>query len=62
MPARGTRSAGHGGVPATLTPDHMAKLHSELNTVQQNCRVFGEMLTELTPGQENRSDIELLEV
>lgn len=61
MPARGTRSAGHGGVPATLTPDHMAKLHSELNTVQQNCRVFGEMLTELTPGQENRSDIELLE-
>ena len=38
----------------------MAKLKSELDVVQQNCKVFSEMLTEMTPGQENSSDLELL--
>ena len=43
-------------------PDRVAKLRSELGTVQQNCRVFGEILTELSSGAGNPDDIELLEV
>lgn len=42
-------------------PDRVAKLRSELGTVQQNCRVFGEILTELSSGAGNPDDIELLE-
>ena len=48
--------------PVTLTPEQLAKLRSELDTVQQNCKVFSEMLTEMTPGQEEVSDLELLQV
>ena len=56
-PQSAPRAAGGG-----FNQDRLTKLRTELNTVQQNCRVFGEMLTELTPGQENPSDLELLEV
>jgi len=42
-------------------PDRMAKLRSELATVQQNCRVFGEILTELSSGNGSPDDIELVE-
>lgn len=47
--------------PVTLGPDQLAKLKSELDVVKQNCRVFSEMLTELTPGQQTESDTELLQ-
>jgi len=40
----------------------MAKLRSELDVVQQNCGVFGEMLTEHTPGQEQADDWALMQV
>jgi len=43
-------------------PDRVAKLRSELGTVQQNCRVFGEILTELSSGNGSSDDVELLEV
>jgi len=42
--------------------DRMAKLRSELATVQQNCRVFGEILTELSSGSGSPDDVELVEV
>ena len=40
----------------------MAKLRSELATVHQNCRVFGEILTELSSGSGSPDDVELVEV
>jgi len=40
----------------------MAKLRSELDVVQQNCHIFGEMLTEQTPGQETPDDLALMQV
>lgn len=43
-------------------PDRVSKLRSELGTVQQNCRVFGEILTELSSGSGSPDDMELLEV
>ena len=42
--------------------EQLGKLKSELDIVQQNTRVFSEMLTELTPGEESPSDLELLTV
>lgn len=36
--------------------EQLAKLRSELDVVQQNCKVMSEMLTELTPGQEPIDD------
>lgn len=48
-------------VPITLTSEQLGKLRSELDVVQGNLRVFNEMLTELTPGQEHPSDLELLQ-
>ena len=48
--------------PVTLNQEQLTKLNSELDVVQQNCKVFNEMLTEMTPGQEDPSDLELLQV
>ena len=45
-----------------LDVEQMAKLRSELDIVQQNCHVFGEMLTEQIPGQEQPDDWALLQV
>lgn len=44
--------------PGSLAVDSekLGKLRSELDVVQQNCKVMGEMLTELTPGQEPLED------
>jgi hypothetical protein len=42
--------------------DRIAKLRSELTTVQQNCQVFGELLTEVANGDCSAADFELLEV
>jgi hypothetical protein len=45
-----------------LASDQLGKLHSELDVVQGNMAVLSEMLTELTPGKEHPSDLELLQV
>ena len=48
--------------PPVLTSDQLGKLQSELDVVQGNMAVLSEMLTELTPGKEHPSDLELLQV
>lgn len=40
----------------------IARLRSELDIVRRNCKVMSEMLTEMVPGQEDASDLELLQV
>ncbi|XP_063234919.1 TOM1-like protein 2 isoform X2 [Bacillus rossius redtenbacheri] len=47
--------------PTGLTADQLGKLQSELDVVQGNMAVLGEMLSELTPGREHPSDLELLQ-
>lgn len=46
--------------------DHLrfqiARLRSELDVVRGNTKVMSEMLTEMVPGQEDASDLELLQV
>lgn len=48
--------------PVNPTPEQLAKLRSELDIVQGNVQVMSEMLTEMTPGQEEAGDLELLQV
>jgi hypothetical protein len=48
--------------PTVLSLDQLGKLQSELDVVQGNMVVLSEMLTELTPGEEHPSDLELLKV
>lgn len=53
------------GVPTSsvrLTQDQLTKLHGELDVVQANMAVLNEMLSELSPGKEHPSDIQLLRV
>jgi len=45
----------------SLNEEQMKKLHSDLSIVSQNCRVMGEMLNELIPGQETAEDWLLLQ-
>lgn len=45
----------------TIHPHQMEKLKKELEIVRGNMRVFGEMLSELTPGKDHHSDLELLQ-
>lgn len=40
----------------------IARLRSELDVVRGNVKVMSEMLTEMVPGQEDASDLELLQV
>ncbi|XP_040918802.1 TOM1-like protein 2 isoform X1 [Toxotes jaculatrix] len=47
--------------PITATPEQIARLRSELDIVRGNIKVMSEMLTEMVPGQENASDLELLQ-
>ncbi|XP_019737067.1 TOM1-like protein 2 isoform X2 [Hippocampus comes] len=47
--------------PITATPEQVARLRSELDIVRGNIKVLSEMLTEMVPGQEDRSDLELLQ-
>lgn len=46
----------------SLTPEQRAKLQSELDVVQGNMTVLGEMLYELKPGEEQPDELELLQV
>ncbi|CAF2681312.1 unnamed protein product [Rotaria sp. Silwood2] len=43
-----------------MTPEQIAKLRSELDVVQTNVQVFGEMLVTLQPGEEHPLDLDLL--
>lgn len=43
-----------------MTPEQIAKLRSELDVVQTNAQVFGEMLITLQPGEEHPQDLDLL--
>uniref|UniRef100_A0A1A7WKN9 Target of myb1-like 2 (Chicken) n=1 Tax=Iconisemion striatum TaxID=60296 RepID=A0A1A7WKN9_9TELE len=47
--------------PITATPEQIARLRSELDIVRGNVKVMSEMLTEMVPGQEDVSDLELLQ-
>uniref|UniRef100_A0A3B3T888 Target of myb1 like 2 membrane trafficking protein n=1 Tax=Paramormyrops kingsleyae TaxID=1676925 RepID=A0A3B3T888_9TELE len=42
--------------------EQIARLRSELDIVRGNAKVMSEMLTEMVPGQEDPSDLELLQV
>ncbi|CAF0772326.1 unnamed protein product [Adineta ricciae] len=46
--------------PQAMGVDQLGKLRSELDVVQTNAQVFGEMLVTLQPGEENPQDFELL--
>lgn len=46
--------------PVAPTPEQMAKLRSELDIVHGNIGVMGDMLNEMTPGEEDAADLELL--
>ncbi|CAF0978869.1 unnamed protein product [Adineta steineri] len=43
-----------------MTPEQIAKLRSELDVVQTNAQVFGEMLVTLQPGEEHPEDFQFL--
>lgn len=43
-------------------PQQITRLRSELDIVRGNTKVMSEMLTEMVPGQEDSSDLELLQV
>jgi hypothetical protein len=45
-----------------MSAEQVAKLRSELDVVQTNAQVFGEMLVTLQPAEENPQDYELLMV
>ena len=45
-----------------MTPEQIAKLRSELDVVQTNAQVLGEMLITLQPGEEHPQDFEFLNV
>lgn len=45
-----------------MSAEQVAKLRSELDVVQTNLQVFGEMLVTLQPGEEDPQDFELLRV
>uniref|UniRef100_A0A3B4CLV9 Target of myb1 like 2 membrane trafficking protein n=1 Tax=Pygocentrus nattereri TaxID=42514 RepID=A0A3B4CLV9_PYGNA len=47
--------------PISVNPEQIARLRSELDVVRGNCKVMSEMLTEMVPGQEEASDLELLQ-
>ncbi|KAK8734545.1 hypothetical protein OTU49_005874 [Cherax quadricarinatus] len=47
--------------PVSLTAEQRAKLHSELDVVESNAKVLGEMLGELSPGKEHQEDLQLLQ-
>ncbi|KAM4697367.1 TOM1-like protein 2 isoform 4-T4 [Rhinophrynus dorsalis] len=49
------------GGPITANSEQIGRLRSELDIVRGNTKVMSEMLMELTPGQEDASDLELLQ-
>ncbi|OCT64475.1 hypothetical protein XELAEV_18045574mg, partial [Xenopus laevis] len=49
------------GGPISANSEQIGRLRSELDIVRGNVKVMSEMLTEMTPGQEGASDLELLQ-
>ncbi|PFX29028.1 TOM1-like protein 2 [Stylophora pistillata] len=47
--------------PVVPTPEQLGKIRSELDIVNGNINVMSEMLTEMTPGQEEAGDLQLLQ-
>ncbi|XP_046533262.1 TOM1-like protein 2 isoform X6 [Equus quagga] len=47
--------------PIVANSEQIARLRSELDVVRGNTKVMSEMLTEMVPGQEDSSDLELLQ-
>uniref|UniRef100_A0A8C0LVN0 Target of myb1 like 2 membrane trafficking protein n=1 Tax=Canis lupus familiaris TaxID=9615 RepID=A0A8C0LVN0_CANLF len=47
--------------PIMANSEQIARLRSELDVVRGNTKVMSEMLTEMVPGQEDSSDLELLQ-
>lgn len=43
-------------IPPSIATAQMDKLRAELQVVLQNCKIFSELLTENSPGQENEED------
>lgn len=54
--------ADHSLLPHHSPAPQIARLRSELDVVRGNTKVMSEMLTEMVPGQEDSSDLELLQV
>jgi hypothetical protein len=50
----------HPAAAGPMSAEQVAKLRSELDVVQTNAQVFGEMLVTLQPGEEDPQDFELL--
>ena len=50
------------GGPVVPTPEQLGKIRSELDIVHGNITVMSEMLTVMTPGQEEAGDLQLLQV
>ena len=50
------------GGPVVPSPEQLGKIRSELDIVHGNISVMSEMLTEMTPGQEEPGDLQLLQV
>jgi len=48
-------------VAYTRPVDEGNKIGAELTTVRNNCKIMGDMLTEMKPGHETAADVELLE-
>lgn len=48
--------------PVVPTPEQLGKIRSEVDIVNGNINVMSEMLTEMTPGQEEAGDLQLLQV
>nr|XP_058950698.1 TOM1-like protein 2 [Pocillopora verrucosa] len=47
--------------PVVPTPEQLGKIRSEIDIVNGNINVMSEMLTEMTPGQEEAGDLQLLQ-
>lgn len=66
VPVRVASPARHGDRPlppsSLLWAQQIARLRSELDIVRGNTKVMSEMLAEMVPGQEDSSDLELLQV
>lgn len=56
----GSAGSSEGMVIRQITAEQLAKLRSELDVVQTNGQIFGEMLVVLQPGEEHPDDLELL--
>ncbi|XP_068192991.1 TOM1-like protein 2 isoform X2 [Antennarius striatus] len=56
-----TAQASHVPSSITATPEQITRLRGELEVVRGNTKVMSEMLTEMVPGQEDASDLELLQ-